>query len=184
MHAEAAARHGASREEIAEALGVTVDRFAWLRMLANHRGQRREVQLRGGALAADIFGFTGWRDDDLGIGQQLETLAQAVDFLNPMVYPSTFNAGLPGAIPYPDVVTRPYDVVFQSLKHAQQKLAGKRVVVRPWLQYFDDYPWATRTRYDAAQIEAQKKAVLDSTASGWMFWNPGSLFKRGGLALK
>jgi hypothetical protein len=82
------------------------------------------------------------------------------------------------------VVSRPYDVVFQSLKHAQQKLAGKRLVIRPWLQYFDDYPWATRFRYDAAQIEAQKKAVVDSKSFGWMLWNAGSLFKRGGLAPK
>ena len=66
----------------------------------------------------------------------------------------------------------------------QQKLSGKRVVVRPWLQYFDDYPWATQIRYDAAQIEAQKKAVTDSKSVGWMLWNPGSLFKRGGLAPK
>jgi len=101
-----------------------------------------------------------------------------------MVYPSTFNAGIPGAIPYPDVVSRPYDTVYQSLKHVQEKLAGKRVLVRPWLQYFDDYPWATKTRYDAPQIEAQKKAVADSSSFGWMLWNAGSLFKRGGIAPK
>ena len=47
---------------------------------------------------------------------------------------------------------------------------GKRVVVRPWLQYFDDYPWATKMRYDAPQIEAQMKAVADSNSFGWMLW--------------
>jgi hypothetical protein len=101
-----------------------------------------------------------------------------------MVYPSTFNAGLPGEIPYPDVVSRPYDVIHESLLHVQQKLEGKHVVVRPWLQYFDDYPWATKARYDAPQIEAQKRAVTESKAVGWMLWNAGSLFKRGGLAPK
>ena len=79
---------------------------------------------------------------------------------------------------------RLYDVVYQSLKHIQLKLAGKQVMVRPWLQYFDDYPWATKYRYDAPQIEAQKKAVTDSKSMGWMLWNPGSLFKRGGIAPK
>jgi hypothetical protein len=144
----------------------------------------KAVNDAGGFLSMDTFGYTTWWDNDGGIGQDLEVLADEIDYYCPMVYPSTFNAGVPGSIAYPDVVSRPYDTVYLSLKHAQQKLAGKRVVVRPWLQYFDDYPWATRTRYDAAQIEAQKKAVLDSTASGWMFWNPGSLFKRGGLAPK
>jgi hypothetical protein len=138
----------------------------------------------GGFLSMDTFGYTTWWDNDGGIGQDLEILADDIDYYSPMVYPSTFSAGLPGAIPYPEVVSRPYDTVYQSLKHVQEKLAGKRVVVRPWLQYFDDYPWATRMRYDAPQIEAQKKAVVDSNSFGWMLWNAGSLFRRGGLAPK
>jgi hypothetical protein len=143
------------------------------------------VNEAGGYLSMDTFGYTTWWDDDGGIGQNLEVLADDIDYYCPMVYPSTFTAGVPGQqIPYPDVVNRPYDVVYQSLKHVQQKLAGKRAVVRPWLQYFDDYPWATRVRYDAPQIEAQKQAVADSRSLGWMLWNAGSLFKRGGLAPK
>jgi len=39
-------------------------------------------------------------------------------------------------------------------------------------------------KYDAAQIEAQKKAANDANALGWMLWNAGSLFHRGGLAPK
>jgi hypothetical protein len=144
----------------------------------------KAVNDAGGFLSMDTFGYTTWWNDDGGIGQDLDVLADDIDYYSPMVYPSTFNAGLPGSIPYPEVVSRPYDVVFQSLKHVQQKLAGKRVVVRPWLQYFDDYPWATQTRYDAAQIDAQKKAVTDSKSFGWMMWNAGSLFRRGGLAPK
>jgi hypothetical protein len=139
------------------------------------------VNQAGGYLSMDTFGYTTWWDDDGGIGQDLAVLADDIDYYCPMVYPSTFNAGLPGGIPYPDVVSRPYDVVFQSLKHAEDKLAGKHVVLRPWLQYFDDYPWATQTRYDAEQIQAEKKAVGDANAFGWMLWNAGSLFKRGGL---
>jgi hypothetical protein len=136
----------------------------------------------GGFLGMDTFGYTTWWDDDGGIGQDLAVLADNIDYYCPMVYPSTFNAGIPGAIPYPDVVSRPYDVVYQSLKQVQQKLVGKRVLVRPWLQYFDDYPWATKFRYDAPQIEAQKRAVVDSKSLGWMLWNAGSLFTRGGIA--
>jgi hypothetical protein len=142
------------------------------------------VNEAGGYLSMDTFGYTTWLDDDGGIGQDLLVLSDEIDYYSPMVYPSTFEAGVPGMIPYPEVIERPYDVVFESLKHVQQKLAGKRLVVRPWLQYFDDYPWATKIRYDAAQIEAQKKAVSDSRSTGWMLWNAGSLFKRGGLAPK
>jgi hypothetical protein len=142
------------------------------------------VNQAGGFLSMDTFGYTTWWDNDGGIGQDLQSLADDIDYYCPMVYPSTFNAGLPGSVPYPDVVSRPYDVVFQSLMHAETKLVGKHALLRPWLQYFDDYPWATQMRYDAAQIEAQKKAVTDANAYGWMLWNAGSLFKRGGLAPK
>jgi hypothetical protein len=138
----------------------------------------------GGYLGMDTFGYTTWWTDDGGIGQDLSVLADDIDYYCPMVYPSTFNAGLPGLIPYPEVVSRPYDVVFRSLRNVQQKLEGKNVVVRPWLQYFDDYPWAQSIRYDAPQIEAQKKAVVDSKSFGWMFWNAGSLYRRGGFAAK
>jgi hypothetical protein len=142
------------------------------------------VNAAGGYLGIDTFGYTTWWEDDGGIGQDLRVLADDIDYYCPMVYPSTFNAGVPGLVAYPGVVSRPYDVVYQSLMHVQDKLAGKPVVLRPWLQYFDDYPWATRTRYDAPQIEAQKKAASDSSSRGWMLWNPGSLFRRGGLAPK
>jgi hypothetical protein len=144
----------------------------------------KAVNDAGGFLSMDTFGYTTWWNNDGGIGQDLEVLADDIDYYSPMVYPSTFNAGLPGSIAYPEVVRRPYEVVFESLKHAQQKLEGKPLVIRPWLQYFDDYPWATQMRYDAAQIEAQKKAAADAHAQGWMLWNAGSLFKRGGITPK
>jgi hypothetical protein len=138
----------------------------------------------GGYLAMDTFGYTTFWEDDGGIGQDLRLLADNIDYYSPMIYPSTYSAGLPGDLNYPEVVQRPYDVVFKSLERVQQKLAGSRVVVRPWLQYFDDYPWATKMRYDAPQIEAQKKAVGDARSLGWMLWHPGSLFTRGGIAPK
>jgi hypothetical protein len=144
----------------------------------------RAVNEAGGFLGIDTFGYTTWWEDDGGIGQDLGVLADHVDYFCPMVYPSTYGAGLPGLIPFPDVVQMPYEVVSESLKKVQEKLAGKTVVVRPWLQYFDDYPWATSFHYDAAQIEAQKQAVADARAYGWMLWNPGSLYDRGGLAPK
>jgi hypothetical protein len=144
----------------------------------------RAVNDAGGFLGMDTFGYTTWWTDDGGIGQDLAVLADDIDYYCPMVYPSTFNAGLPGQILYPEVVSRPYDVIFRSLQNVHQKLAGKQVRIRPWLQYFDDYPWAQNIRYDAPQIEAQKKAAADAHAAGWMLWNAGSLYTRGGLAPK
>jgi hypothetical protein len=139
------------------------------------------VTAAGGFLSIDTFGYTTWWNDDGGIGQDLQVLADDIDYYSPMIYPSTFTAGLPGGLPYPDVVARPYDVVYLSLAHAEQKLQGKQAELRPWLQYFDDYPWATQTQYDAQQIVDQKVAVSDAHAEGWMLWNASSEFTRGGI---
>ena len=50
----------------------------------------------GTKLGVDVFGYAAWVPNDLGIGQHIETIAPYIDVLSPMVYPSTFNAGLAG----------------------------------------------------------------------------------------
>lgn len=141
---------------------------------------RQALHAEGAYLAVDVFGYITMVDE-MGIGQHLESLAEHVDYLSPMLYPSTYGAGLPGGIPYPEVVDRPYDVVFQSLARARERLAGASVAIRPWLQYFDDYSWATGLRYEARHILAQKKAAQDAGATGWMVWDPFNRYDRGGF---
>jgi hypothetical protein len=137
----------------------------------------------GAYLGIDTFGYACWFDDDLGIGQNLALMAPYVDYISPMVYPSTYSAGLPGVgrLKYPTVVSRPYDVIFESMEQATARVAGKGAVLRPWLQYFDDYPWATGRQYNAAEIQAQKKAAADAGSLGWMMWDPFNRYARGGL---
>jgi hypothetical protein len=56
--------------------------------------------------------------------------------------------------------------------------------MRPWLQYFDDYPWQTRKAYNAAEINAQKKGAADAGSVGWMMWDPANRYARGGFGPK
>lgn len=143
---------------------------------------RAALRPRGVFLGIDTFGYTCYRDDDLGIGQRLATLASHVDYISPMVYPSTFNAGIPSLnLAYPGVIGRPYDVIHESMLQAQQRIADKGAILRPWLQYFDDYPWATGRHYNAPEIEAQKQAAADTGTQGWMMWDPFNKYARGGL---
>jgi len=46
-------------------------------------------------LAADIFGYVCWNMNDTDIGQKLDPIASAVDYLCPMLYPSGFQFGIP-----------------------------------------------------------------------------------------
>jgi hypothetical protein len=143
---------------------------------------RPSLRSLGTFLSIDTFGYACFRDDDLGVGQNLALLAPYVDYISPMIYPSTYSAGLPGKANYPAVVGRPYDVVFDSLEQARGRVAGHGALLRPWLQYFDDYPWATRRQYNAGEIEAQKRAAAEAGGIGWLMWDPTNRYARGGFS--
>ena len=102
----------------------------------------------GTKLGVDIFGYASWVPNDLGIGQHIETLAPYIDVLSPMVYPSTFDAGLPGEQGrYRNAIAYPYDVVKKSTERsvARAHAVNPGIKVRPWLQDFQDYAFDYRT---------------------------------------
>ena len=130
---------------------------------------QRRLKPLGVATSADIFGWITMKEDDLGIGQRLEDMAANVDYIAPMVYPSTWGAGSLG-IAYPP--GQPYDIVYSSLANAAkrlQKVPGARI--RAWLQDFDDYQ-RRNLKYGPAELEAQIKAAEDAGSKGWMLWDP------------
>ncbi len=92
-------------------------------------------------VAADIFGYVCWNYNDTNIGQKLEALAPAVDYLSPMLYPSGYQFGIPG---YRNPVANPYEIVYLSLKKAQERTQLPSRRFRPWLQSFRDYAFDRR----------------------------------------
>lgn len=123
-------------------------------------------------LAADIFGYVLWNSDDTGIGQRVEELAQVVDYISPMLYPSCFKHGIPG---YPDPVAHPYQIVYRSLEKGRERAGIAPIRFRPWLQGFRDYAFDRRP-YRDAEIGAQVKAAEDFGTNGWMLWNPRNVY--------
>ncbi len=128
-------------------------------------------------VAADIFGYTSWRDDDTGIGQKIEDMAPFVDVLCPMLYPSGFHAGIPK---YRLAVPHPYEIVHFSTKRAFARLKGTGVEIRPWLQDFRDYAYDKR-KYTPKEIRAQMQGAIEGGATGWMLWNPRVQYTREAL---
>ena len=47
-------------------------------------------------VAADVFGYTAFNENDTDIGQRIEELAPHLDYICPMVYPSGYHLGIPG----------------------------------------------------------------------------------------
>ncbi|HEU4892532.1 MAG TPA: putative glycoside hydrolase [Vicinamibacterales bacterium] len=128
-------------------------------------------------VSIDIFGYVCWNPNDTGIGQQLERMAETVDYISPMLYPSSFQFGIPG---YRNPVQHPYEIVRLSLERAVERTGLPPVRFRPWLQAFADYAFGGRS-FNAGEIRAQIAAAEDVGTNGWMLWNPRNRYSSADL---
>ena len=116
-------------------------------------------------LSIDIFGVVAWGKvvDINSTGQRIELLSRYCDIISPMLYPSHFNSDFDG---YKRPGDNPYYFIYNGCRKVSS-LAGKRVVVRPWLQAFR---WHV-SNYNTQYILKQIKACNDAGARGYLFWN-------------
>ena len=117
----------------------------------------------GCLVSADIFGYVLQNKADNGIGQHLETIAETVDFISPMVYPSHYSKGSFG---YQDPNNFPYEVVSAALNDGINRGIEKEKI-RPFLQGF----WHD-SRDVQLNIEAAENKNLD-----WIIWNNSSQYE-------
>jgi len=138
---------------------------------------RKRLQPYNVFLSADIFGYVCWNLNDTCIGQTIEDIPPIVDYVAPMLYPSGFQFGIPGhRIP----VKNPYEIVYLTLKRAQERTKLPSVRFRPWLQAFKDYAFDGRPFGDK-QIRDQISAADKFGSHGWMLWNPRNSYSTNGL---
>lgn len=128
-------------------------------------------------ISADIFGYVCWNDADLGIGQRIDIMSKYVDYLSPMLYPSGFQAGIPG---HTNPVKANYEIVKHTLDKALDKSKGSPLSYRPWLQAFRDYAF-DRRNYGGKEIREQISGSEDFGSAGWMLWNPRNIYSSDGL---
>jgi hypothetical protein len=122
----------------------------------------------GVRVSAALFGLAATRD--LGIGQRPRLLAEHLDAVYPMVYPSHFN---PGEYNIPDPDAEPGRTVSFALLDYQTKLAGRAAAMVPWLQ-----DWGS---YTAADIDEQVSAARRAGSRGFMLWNSSAVYTDGAL---
>jgi hypothetical protein len=128
-------------------------------------------------LSADIFGYVCWNRNDTDIGQRLEDLAPHLDYICPMLYPSGFQYGIPG---YRNPVANSYEIIYLSLKRAQERTGLPSYRFRPWLQAFRDYAF-DRRYFNDKEILGEVKAAEGFGSHGWMLWNPRNNYSSAGL---
>ncbi|MDP8971272.1 MAG: hypothetical protein M3N52_12420 [Actinomycetota bacterium] len=123
---------------------------------------RQRLRPHGTLLGASVFGVAATRP--LEIAQDIPRMAEHVDYIAPMLYPSHWA---PGEYDVADPNGQPYDIVFRSLQDFKQAVADSDARIVPWLQDF-----SLGRSYGPAQVRAQIKAARDVGIEEWILWDP------------
>jgi hypothetical protein len=97
-----------------------------------------------------------------------------------MLYPSGFQYGIPG---FRNPVAHPHEIVYLSLKRAQERTQISPQRFRPWLQAFRDYAFDRRF-FNGKEVRTQIQAAEKFGSQGWMLWNPLNNYSCSSEALK
>jgi len=121
----------------------------------------------GAKISIDVFGLVTSVNTGMGIGQRLNPMAEPVDFVCPMTYPSHYAKGEYG-IPIPN--NQPYKVIHLAMRDALRTLGPENAhKLRPYLQ---DFSMKNRgIRYGAKEVREQIQAAADLGVMGWSLWN-------------
>jgi hypothetical protein len=141
---------------------------------------QRAINGAGAYLSVDVFGYAAWQPFGL-IGQDIGLMAEHTDYIGPMVYPSHF---VDGELGFDNPAQHPYKMVYESLKKGAKQVAGKRALLRPWLQDFT-LTWVPKNRiveYGASEVRAQIKATDDfGQAAGWILYDSANTYTEDAL---
>ena len=123
-------------------------------------------------LGASVFGISATRP--LEIAQDISQMAEHLDYVAPMVYPSHWG---PGEYQIPNPNAQPYDIVRASLLDFQEKVRGTGARVVPWLQDF-----TLGIEYGDQEVADQIKAARDDGIDEFLLWDAAVTYHAGALA--
>jgi hypothetical protein len=146
-----------------EAKTVTIGQFV--------KYARSRLEPLGARVSAAVFGLTATRE--MGIGQKPSRLADQLDVIYPMVYPSHFG---PGEYSLDDPNAVPGITVARALRDFNRDLRGYDTLLVPWLQDF-----SLGRDYSLEDVRAQILAARDAQAAGFLLWNPNGIYKTAAL---
>lgn len=124
---------------------------------------------------ASLYGVSA--DRPWEVGQDVERLAEVLDYVSPMIYPSHWG---PGEYDVANPLMQPYDIVYRNLEVWLEVTEGKRARVKPWLE---DSNWPVRLGYPdrADYVREQIRATYDSGISEWLLWDSAVNYTEAGM---
>jgi hypothetical protein len=122
-----------------------------------------KLKPQGIPLQADVFGISSYGESK-HIGQNLRLMAQSVDALCPMVYPSHFE-------PFRVHAVSPYQTIYLSLKALRSQFDNQMPVKIYAYIEISNYRYALPGSRRHAYILSEMKAVRDAGANGYYVWS-------------
>ncbi len=142
---------------------------AIVRLLAE---SRRALRPYGAFLGASVFGVAATRPKE--VAQDIPGMAEQVDYIAPMVYPSHWA---PGEYGVDNPNAQPYDIAVRSLEDFERRVRGTGARIVPWLQDF-----SLGVDYGPAEVEAQIRAARDAGIDDFLLWDPAVTYTAAALA--
>lgn len=114
---------------------------------------------------ASLYGVSADRPTE--VSQDVEAMADHLDYVAPMIYPSHWG---PGEYDVADPLHQPGDMVTATLEVWLEATEGRRARVVPWLE---DSNWPVRLGYPdrARYVREQIGATYDAGIHEWMLWD-------------
>ncbi|MFA9462987.1 MAG: putative glycoside hydrolase [Velocimicrobium sp.] len=128
-------------------------------------------------VSADVYGIViNSPIDQKIVGQNYKNMAENLDYICPMIYPSHYADGSFG-VEHPDL--DPYAIVNKALNDSVLVLSDtKAATVRPWLQDFTATWLSSHQTYGKEQVESQIQAVEDAGYDEWILWNGSNRYTK------
>lgn len=142
---------------------------------------RQQLDPLGVRVSVDIFGYAASVPAADGIGQDFTKISSNVNVICPMIYPSHYSTGW---FKQKDPDRAPYATIKGSMVDTHKKLdplGAAQPIIRPWIQDFTA-TWLGKghyTKYGAAEVTAQIKALQDTGVSEFLIWNAGNVYSPG-----
>jgi hypothetical protein len=134
------------------------------------RFARTEITIPVGV---DLYGYNSWYRMGNWIGQNIDVIADYVDAVSPMFYPSHFPSSFMNDLEFMDRAKRIYRI---GSDRAAEIVEG-RCVIRPYVQAF---LIGSERKLDEPEyteyLRSQLEGVQASRASGFTLWNASNIY--------
>ncbi len=124
-------------------------------------------------ISTDLYGFNSWHRMGRWIGQSIELLADYVDVICPMFYPSHFPIDFISEIDYLERAK----IIYDQGTFRAASITGERAIIRPYIQAFlIGRELEMSTEEYSTYLKQQLAGTRSAPSSGFTLWNASNRY--------